>query len=190
MKLLTIRSMPVAPVSVCGASKDGFFHDKWRRRDLKVSQWLHGVTQTARSTSVWTVLIDSGAAAGPWWVIGWVFFSPLRWACWDRPRSWLSNGHIVALINISRRRHSLGGTCTHYSGNLQENLGVYPEDLLVQIKVRRGFICQHPARLFKKKKKLGRTLLAKKSDLICDQERILLPRAALDCKHKWIWQFF
>lgn len=76
MKLLTIRSMPVAPVSVCGASKDGFFHDKWRRRDLKVSQWLHGVTQTARSTSVWTVLIDSGAAAGPWWVIGWLFFLP------------------------------------------------------------------------------------------------------------------
>lgn len=53
---------------------------RWQTLDSKTSVWPNRVLCDKRAklpaAPVWTVLIDSGTAAGPRWVIGWFFFLP------------------------------------------------------------------------------------------------------------------
>lgn len=131
---------PSVDVMDGSTSIDRSSRDKWESREWWTDAWVKGISvtwwsavwqvgQTACSVSLRTVLIDSETAAGPRWVIGWFFFSPPPSVFWDRPRPWQSNGHIVALMNISRLRHNEGGARLCRCWKLQGNLGDYPEYL-------------------------------------------------------------
>lgn len=173
---------------------------KRRRRESLTEAWFKGVRVTwwsalwqegksARSASLWNVLIDSGAAAGPRWVIGWFFFSSPVSAGTDQGPgremvtlwpSWISAGYVIAKVAradvavdppaLARKSKSLSWI---FIGANKSETWVYL-----------SACCQTVKKIWVTPSwQRNQTWFVISGGFCCLGE-------ALDCKHKWIWQFF